>query len=466
MGHKSAIVIGASVGGLVAARVLAGHFDQVLVIERDELPQGPEVRSGVPQGKHVHALLSEGQNLLEKLFPGLSDELTEGGAPVMTWCRDSCYFTPGGWIKRFDSKIVTNVIVRPDLEYRIRRRLSADNKVAFLTGCDVRGLLTNPDKTVVTGVEISVRGTNSSEQHFADLVVDTSGRNSKAPEWLTALGYAAPSETAVNSHVGYATRLYEKPAKDFDWKILFINARSAENNPRGGAIFDIGHGQWMVSLGGLNEEYPPTDEAGFLEFARKLPTPTLAEALKDAKPVSPIVGYRIAGSRQRHYEKLERRPENFILLGDAVCAFNPIYGQGITVAALEAVELDRLLRENGAGSLNGFAAKFQKRIAGTLKNAWLLATGEDLRFPGTEGDRPNAIARLIQRYVDQYAKVSYDDELLTLTFIKVLNLEAAPTALFAPRVLWRVISNSLRRNTDAPNLAQARETIPARPALS
>ena len=459
MTDKTALVIGASMAGLLAARILTGHFERVLVIDRDTLPDGPDVRGGVPQGKHVHALLSAGQDLLESLFPGLSNELTQSGSPRMTWCRDTCYFTPGGWIKRFDSRIRTNVITRPDLEFRIRRRVAADSRVTFLTGREVQGLTTTPDKSAVTGVEVSVRGTDAVEHHAADLVIDASGRGSKAPAWLEALGYPAPAETAVNSNVGYATRIYEKPAQEPDWKILFINARSAENNPRGGAIFDIGGGRWQVSLGGMNEVYPPTDEEGFIAFARLLPSPTLAEAIQSATPITPIVGYRIPGSRQRHYEKLARRPEHFILMGDSVCSFNPIYGQGITVAAMEAVELGRMLERWGTKSLTGFAAAFQTRIAKTLQNAWLLATGEDLRFPGTEGDRPGTAARLIQRYVDQYAKVSYDDELLTLTFIKVLNLAAGPTTLFAPNIVWRVISKSLR-GASAPGAAANPALIP------
>ena len=445
--------------GLLAARVLTGVFDRVLVIDRDELPDGPEVRNGVPQGRHAHALLSEGQDLLESLFPGLSDELTQSGSPRMTWCRDTCYFTPGGWIKRFDSKIQTNVITRPDLEFRVRRRVAADSRVTFLTGREVQALTTTPDRSAVTGVKVSVRGTDAVEQHDADLVIDASGRGSKAPAWLEALGYPAPPETSVNSYVGYATRIYEKPPKEPDWKVLFINARSAENNPRGGVIFDMGGGQWMVSLGGLNKDYPPTDEEGFNAFMRRLPSPTLAEALQQAKPISPITGYRIPGSRQRHYEKLARRLENFILMGDSVCSFNPIYGQGITVAALEAVELGKMLEQHGRDNLAGFAAAFQTRIAATLRNAWILATGEDLRFPGTEGDRPGAAARMVQRYVDQYGKVAYDDELLTLTFMKVLNLAAAPTTLFAPKILWRVLSKSFNRS-NTPNAAANPAVIP------
>lgn len=459
MAEKTALVIGASMGGLLAARALSAHFDRVVVLDRDDLPDAPEVRSGVPQGRHIHILLLEGQQRLEKMFPGLSQELTDTGSPRMTWCKDSAYFTPGGWVKRFDSGIVTNMILRPDLEYRVRRRLAANPKITFLNGRDVRGLLTTADKTIVTGVETQVRGTGATEQHSADLIVDASGRGSKAPEWLTALGYDAPQETAVNSHVGYATRFYEKPDPAPDWVFLFANARSAEDNPRGAGIFDVGHGRWMVSLGGLNGEYPPTDEAGFEAFTRLLPTPTVAEALAHAKPISTIYGYRIDGSRQRHYEKLTRRPEHFILIADAVCAFNPVYGQGITVAAIEADELDTLLRQRGTADLRGFAAAFQRRIAQRLKTAWLLATGEDLRFPATEGDQPNALARLVQRYVNAYLRVSYDDEALTLAFIRVLNLNAPPTSLFAPSLVLRVVGKLLRRQGAGESAQQMRERV-------
>lgn len=460
MAEKTALVIGASMAGLLAARVLSDHYDGVLILERDTLPDAPDVRGGVPQGRHIHILLVQGQSLLETFFPGMTQQLTEDGAPEMVWCRDSCYFTSGGWIKRFDSQLATNVITRPVLEYRVRQRIVSNPKITILSSRDVRALLTTPDKARVIGVEVAVRGTDTTEQHSADLVVDTSGRGSKAPDWLTALGYPAPTETAVNSYVGYATRLYEKPDRDFDWKILFIVARSTENNPRGGAIFDIGHGRWQVSLGGMNGVYPPTDDAGFEAYARQLSSTTLADVLQGAKPISPIVGYRIDGSRQRHYEKLARRPENFILMGDAVCSFNPLYGQGITVAALEAVELDRMLRQQGTSDLTGFAARFQKQIAGTLRNAWLLSTGEDLRFPGTEGDRPKFAARLIQRYVDLYLRVISADETLTRTFIKVSNLSASPLTLMSPPIVARVLALTLRQRNDRSNPAQRRDRLP------
>lgn len=444
MAKTSALIIGTSMAGITAARVLANHFDEVTLIDRDELPDAPEMRNGVPQGRHIHVLLAKGQDILEGFFPGLSDELTASGAPRMTWCKDTCYFTPGGWIKRFDSGLNTNVITRPDLEWRVRRRLLENPKVKILSNRDVKTLLTSADKTTVTGVEVEVRGTRESEQHHADLIIDASGRNSKAPQWLAEIGYESPTETAVNANIGYATRFYEKN-QDADWRVLFANARSAENNKRGAGIFDIGDNKWMVSIGGLNEDYPPSEADQFLEFIKTITTPTVYEVLKDAKPISDVYSYRIKGSRWRHYEKLTRRPENFILVGDSVCAFNPIYGQGITVAAMEAVELDALLKNRDVKQLAGFAGEFQRHIGKvSIKNAWVVATGEDLRFEGTEGDSVGFVNRLTQKYIDQYSKVAYDDEALTMAFVEVMNLKTPPTALFTPSILGRMIYKSVK----------------------
>lgn len=452
-----AIVIGGSMTGLLHARILAAHFDQVTVIERDLLPQSPEVRAGVPQGRHVHALLQRGQQIMEELFPGLAGDLIEIGAPRLTWCQDTLYLTAGGWVKRFDSGIHTNLVSRPALEYAIRRRLTAlYANVRLVDQTDVLNLVLEGD--TVTGVRVQSRLDKTEQTLTAHLVLDATGRNSKTPDWLADLGYDTPDETKVSSYVGYATRWYEAPASQPDWKLMFIVARPAENNHRGGAIFQVEGNRWVVTLGGMNRDYPPNDEAAFLEFAKTLATPALYEAIKDATPISPIYGYRIEGNRLRHYEKLARRPENFIVTGDAVCGFNPLYGQGMTVAAMEAQLLDRMLagKTVNVTQLRGFAAQFQQAQAKLLKIPWLLATGEDLRFPGTEGDRPDAATRFIQTYMDEVFK-HLDDEYIARTVIKVTNLTTAPTRLFGPEILARILWRRLRgqRSAATPDVIPA-----------
>jgi 2-polyprenyl-6-methoxyphenol hydroxylase-like FAD-dependent oxidoreductase len=433
-----AVVIGGSMAGLMNARVLSKHFDRVTVVERDTLPDRPEVRNGVPQGRHLHALLQQGQQTMETMFPGLADDFVEIGAPRFTWGKDAAYLTAGGWIKRFDTGIQTNFISRQALEYLIRRRLTQlSPNVTFVTQTDTLELVVEGD--TVKGVKVQSRIDKTVQTFYADLVVDAAGRNSKAVEWLTALGYEAPEETEIKSYIGYATRWYEKPSAPQDWKALFIVGRPTENIKRGGGIFEVEGNQWVVTLGGINKDYPPTDEEGFLEFAKSLVSPMMYEAIKDAKPTSPIYGYRITGNRLRHFDRMKRRPENYLVTGDAVCAFNPQYGQGMTVAGLEAVMLDGLLSKANVRELRGFATKFHKALPKVVNNAWLTATGEDLRYPETEGERPNAAVRMVQRYMDMMFTYMMDDEYVTRKLIQVLNLSAEPTTLFAPRIVFGLL---------------------------
>jgi len=435
-----AIVIGASMSGLLAARALRDHFEQVTLLERDTLPQSESFRTGVPQARHVHALLAQGHSLIEGFFPGIMDRITERGAPRITWCQDTRYLTQGGWLKTFDSGIVTNVATRALLEWEVRQRLVAFENVVIRDHIEVDDLLFSADQRRVIGVNAHVRGGDAEVLH-ADLVVDTSGRRSKLPTWLTEHGYPAPDETAVLSYLGYATRRYRKPADSTVPPILFLLARAAQGLKRGGAIFEVEDGFWQVTLVGINEDYPPLDDAGFLEFARTLAAPDLYEAIKDAKPVGDFYGYRVDGSRWRHYESVSDRPAGLLVMGDSVCGFNPLYGQGMTVAAMEAQALGDLLRKMPA-SQHGFEGRFQVRAAQIVKGAWLLATGEDRRFPGTVGAKPDALTRFSQRYVDLMMATSMDDEVVIRAFLKVANLSAPALSLFAPRILGRVLAHA------------------------
>ena len=182
---------------------------------------------------------------------------------------------------------------------------------------------------------------------------------------------------------------------------------------------------------------------------KSLPTLDLFDAIKDARPISAIYGYRYEGSRRRYYERLTRRPENFILVGDAVCSFNPIYGQGMSVAAIGAQVLNDLLKNRQSPDLIGFAAKFQSALATAVADAWIMATGEDLRYPGTEGKRPGALVRIVQRYTDQVVQALATDPYLARRFHRVMNMVDRPQALFQPIVVWHVLQYRLRKKTAA-----------------
>lgn len=439
-----AVVIGGSIAGLLAARVLADRFERVTVVERDRFPEKPVPRQGVPQSYQLHVLLTQGQRILEQLFPGLTDELDCNGALTIDWTADMRWLLLGGWTPRFPSGIISRGCTRNLLESLIRGRVANYGRVKFLEAHQVTDLLAN-DNTAVTGVRL--RDDNGTEAELsAQLVLDASGRNSKAPKWLESLGYETPQETTIDSFLGYASRWYQAPAgKPLDYKVLYIMPK-APDNTRGGVLYPVEGNRWIVCLIGVGRDYPPTDEAGYLDFARSLPSPEIYEAIKDAQPTSPIYGYRRTENCLRHYERLSRFPENFLVVGDAVCAFNPVYGQGMTVAALGALTLDRCLKEQSKrypdGNLTGVAQRFQKQLAKVNNVPWLITTGEDFRWPTTEGGRPDLMTRLMQRYLDRVTFLTGSSAEVYKVFLEVIHMLKPPTAFFQPSILAQVLKQA------------------------
>ncbi|HEU5369012.1 MAG TPA: FAD-dependent oxidoreductase, partial [Ktedonobacterales bacterium] len=273
--------------------------------------------------------------------------------------------------------------------------------------------------------------------------------DSRAPDWLTALGYAPPEETVINSFLGYASRYYQPPSDGrVDWKLLLL-PRRPPTLKRGGAIYLLEGNRWIVTLSGGGKDYPPTDEAGFLGFARSLASPALYDAIKDAEPLSPIYGYRRTENRWRHYERLTRWPEGFIAVGDAVCAFNPVYGQGMSVAALGAELLEQMLRERSGSDLAGLARQFQQALRNLTATPWQLATGADFRYEETEGGRPDRKARLSWRYGDAVRALAQDNRQVYQTFIEVAHLLKPPSALFRPSIVAQVLGRTASRHKAA-----------------
>ncbi|MDQ4075721.1 MAG: FAD-dependent monooxygenase [Chloroflexota bacterium] len=388
-GH--AIVIGSSIAGLTAANVLADHVAHVTIIDRDHLPTTPSYRSGVPQCRHGHVLLAEGQILLEQQFPGLADELLAHGAVAVDLATENASFSRGRRMTPdYRSSFPSISSSRPLLETTLYQRVAAHPRVRVLQGHDAVGLSVDDEGIYVTGVHLRDRSASeSTEQHLAgDLVIDASGRRSRAPLWLASLGYTPPQETTVNAFSGYTTRLYQRPGMlDVDWKKLYV-APTPPDQTCGGAIVPIEEDRWYVMLIGMAGDFPPTDEAGFLAFARSLHTQALYEAIKDARPLSKPYGYRHAVNRVRHYDKLPRYLEGFLVLGDAAYAPNPVYSQGMTMAAVGSRALDRTLkaqhRQLAAGQIQGLAKRFHKQLSRDMKPLWQQAIMQDQEWPTTE----------------------------------------------------------------------------------
>src|SRR5579884_659502 len=453
-----AIVIGGSMAGLLAARVLSEHFERVTIIERDQLLDDAQPRKGVPQGRHVHGLLAGGAAIVGEYFPDLFAALAQDGAiPVDT--ADIRRYQLGARVAAAPSPGKTLWQSRPFLEQHVRAALSARNNVHILDGCSVTGLGVNDER--ITGVLLQHRSGEQREEILsADLVVDASGRGSRAPQWLAALGYGQVEETSVKIDVGYASRIYRCPEQlPTDWKVLIILGTPPDNK-RAGVIFPIEGGYWMVTLGGWLRDYPPDDDAGFLDYARSLAQPDLYEAIKEAEPITPIAVYKYSANRWRHYERLSRLPEGFIIMGDAVCAFSPVYGQGMSVAALEARTLDTCLREqqSGTGTTHptNFPQRFQQAIAKEIQTAWMLSTGEDWRYPETEGHR-SVGTRLFNWYLRRVIGLTASHPSMAAAFFQVWHLLKPLSSLFEPRIVWAVLSSELASRRQKPGVSRSPE---------
>jgi 2-polyprenyl-6-methoxyphenol hydroxylase-like FAD-dependent oxidoreductase len=451
--ERHAVVIGGGMAGLWAGRVLADHFDYITIIDRDRFPDGPSHRKGIPQAYHAHTLLAGGQRALERLFPNLDAELAAAGAPRIDWTWDCRSFFRTGWVKHYRSGLETRTCSRDLLECAIRRALAARRVVRFLEGHEVVGLSFDERANRMTGVRLRGRnrpaGAKALEEELAaDLVVDTSGRDSHAPTWLAESGFGVVEETVIDPFLGYASRVYRRPpALAADWRALVVS-NVPPHQPRGGVIYPIEGDRWLVTLAGIGRDYPPTDEAGFLAFARSLATPVLHKAIAGAEPLSPIRGYRRTENRWRHYERLPRWPEGFVTLGDAACTYDPVYGQGMTAAARGALALDRCLRLQRRlrpdGDLRGIGRRFQRRLARRNATPWLLATAEDRRWPTTAGGRTDPFTRIAQRYVDLVLAAIVGDAVVGQAFFEVLHLLKPPTILLRPPVLARVLRNTIK----------------------
>lgn len=432
-----ALVIGGGVAGLLAARVLVEHFEQVTIVERDHFPHEPMFRAGVPQSRHLHVLLRRGQMILEHLFPGLEAELAAAGAPLLDWGQDPYWLTVRGLMPRFSSGVTTYACSRHLLEWLIRRRLVGSASIRLIEGCDVIGLVAN-SSTGAVGVRIRYRDSGAVGVFYTQLVVDTSGRTSRTPEWLEALGYPRPEETIISASMGYASRFYQRPTGfAADWKNMLVQSRPPEST-RGGTLFPIEGDRWIVTVSGAARDYPPTNEAGFLAFVENLPSSILYDAIKDAQPLSPISGFRQTENRLRHFERLAQWPEGFVVLGDAVCSLNPVYGQGMTTATVGALTLQRCLRyqrlQHPDGVLIGMARHFQQALARVNTAPWHMATLEDFRFLDPHSSRPGPAAQRLQRDLNGVRALAFVDPQAHLQLLNVMHM------LQPPRTLAQVLS--------------------------
>lgn len=448
---RHAIIYGGSMAGLAAAGVLARHFERVTLVERDDFGDGPQPRKGVPQAQHIHGMLTRGMEALSAIFPDLAEHLKAAGAESFDMSGDHASFSTGLWRPRIPSGVRFLALSRPLLEWVTRQRLLARPNVRALEGHEVLGFQTSPDRTRVTGVRVQAAG-GQEETLEGELIVDATGRGSRTPQWLEALGYPRVEESRIQVDVTYASRLYQPPPGfTHTWKMMSI-APELPRERRLGAISAIEGGRWLVSLAGWLGEQPQLNDAGYLEFARGLSQPHFYEALRHAEPLGPIHLYRFSHNQRRHYERMPRFPEGLAVVGDAVCSFNPIYGQGMTTGAIQAEALGESLRQG----LPGVAQRYRASVGKLLDIPWMLSTSGDLRFPEVEGKRPPGFA-LTNWYGDRFQRLAgYDPDALKL-FVRVTHMLESPVAMFSPRMVLKALTTK----PGAEDLARRPEPVRA-----
>jgi 2-polyprenyl-6-methoxyphenol hydroxylase-like FAD-dependent oxidoreductase len=450
--RSHAIVVGASMGGLCAAAALAPHYERVTVLDRDTLPAEPAHRRGVPQSKHAHGLQPGGLRALNELLPGLEDELVAGGAPRGDMGVD-CTWTIGGIRYAAGPSGVNGLgLSRPYLENCVRRRVAALPNVTIRDGVEVRRLLAD-DPATVTGVEIAPADGGPAERMTSDLVVDATGKVTKLPEWLAALGYAPPVEERVRCRMAYLTRRWRLDAAADTGRVLSVIAPA--ETPHFGVMIAQEDGTHIVTVGGLLDSGPDKTDEAYLDHLERLPDPIIADALAGATPVTELQPSHFPASVRRRYDKLREFPSGLVAIADAIASFNPMYGQGMSVAALEAVELRAMLARGPLDVRKFFAAAH--RIEDV---AWKISTGGDLRFDGVEGKRTPDM-KLMNRYLDRLGRAAHSDPTLTVQFLAVAGFVERPESLFKPSVISRVLRRGGARVSTGPLSARRDAKAPA-----
>jgi 2-polyprenyl-6-methoxyphenol hydroxylase-like FAD-dependent oxidoreductase len=422
---RRAVVIGAGMGGMLAARALSDSFDEVVIVERDRLDAGAATRKGVPQAQHLHGLLKRGELILDDLFPGLVASLCDKGAQRLTLGRDMAWFHGHHWKTTCPKGIVATILTRPFLE------AEGGGRVVGLT-----------HRSGQDGPEAFLR---------ADLVVDSAGRGTRAPAWLAALGYDAPEMSFVGVHVGYSTCVFERPKTwTMPWKALMV---APGNSTRMAALMPIEGGRLMASAAGLLRDYPPGDLRGLLEFVRSLPVDGIHRAIEHLTPTGEVVTTRFPGNHWVHYEKMPRFPDGLVILGDAVGCYNPLYGQGMTLAAIQVEILREALRKARRADLAGFSRSFQRKAADAVAGAWQMSTSEDFRFEAVEGKRPPGYEQM-RWYLDQIQAATSIDPVVYERFLQVMHMLAPFPTLLAPSFAIRVLraARAARRRDAAARL--------------
>ncbi len=463
MAETHAVIVGGSLAGLAAAKVLSAFADQVTVLERDSYPTAVADRSGVPQGRHNHSLLGRGTLEFAGLFPEFETTVVSHGAEVRDQAWDTAMLTPFGWSPRYRSHLRSIAASRALIEFAVRESVRKLPKVAIIEGASVTGLMIRRDGSALrcVGVNVPAGTIGDGKVLEADIVVDASGANSRAPAWLQATGLVPPPETTIDPMAGYSSRWFV--ARDLTswpdewWWTTLATARQPDENLTEAIMSRVEHGRWCLTVSGFNRRYPPSDTAGFMAMLPRLRTPLFAEMVKRMEPISGVHSFRRLDNRWRHYERWRERLAGFVAIGDAVCVFNPVYATGMSALAMSAARLGDCIGRFGLASAT-MPPRFFRAQAHILADPWMWSAGIDLRLPFTKGPRPPGV-RLFNFYLTAAALAGADPAVRD-AFVDAANL-LRPTSVVYSWPILRRVAGALARYA----VQVARGTAPGPPPI-
>ncbi|MFG2717749.1 FAD-dependent oxidoreductase [Streptomyces sp. NPDC048416] len=457
--RRSAVVIGGGTAGMLAAAALREYADDVTVIERDALPTGPDPRKGLPQAHHAHLLWSGGARAMEDLLPGLGERWLAAGARRIALPTGLVSMQSQGWLRRWPEMQFVIACSRDLLDWVVREQVTAHPRIRVLTRTELLGLEGTAAR--VTGVRVRTHDGQESALS-ADFVVDASGRGSRAPHWLGALGVEKPRQEEVDSGLVYASRIFRAPSGADRFPLVNVQSDARVPVPgRTTTIVPIEGGRWLVTLSGTRGGQPSGAAEEFEAFARSVRHPVVGELISHLEPLTDVVVTRSTVNRRNYFEKVRNWPEGFVVLGDAVATYNPVYGHGLSVAAQGAAALRGALAAQGMTAPR-LAGRIQRAVARPVSLAWELAVGQDILYPGATGIQPGPAAKLLRRYVDRLLLTATGHPVVSKALFDVMTLSAPRTALVAPRVMLTVLRGPALPRLTAPPLTD-RELLVAQP---
>lgn len=428
--------------GLMAARVLSRHYDRVYILERDAVNDFQEARKGQPHARHTHVLLAKGLEVMNHYFPGFSQELKDANIDIVDFAQDARWLVNNRLARQHQAGLSYVLASRPCLEYHVRKRVLNLANVELVDRCKTKRLMFNKHGEGVTGVLVERRDGDVREEAIeASLVVDASGRGSKASQWYREMGFDTPEEEKIGIDVGYATRVYRRRPNDLKNGKLLCILPSGANSARGGCLVPMEGDRWICTLSGWGGDHASADEQSFTDFAKRLASTELADVLERLEPEGDIITYKYPFSLRRHYSRLSRHPEGLLVLGDAVCSFNPIFGQGMTSTCCQAASLDKTLED--CHNHTAVAKQYYRQAARFIERAWSTAAAADFEFPTTTGEKP-LFVDLLNGYVRMIHIASHRDATVYRSFLKVTNLMSSPITLFRPSIMTRVVIGCAR----------------------